>query len=80
MEWSNKMDAKLKYFFGAMGCGKTRRLHGDYYSKKEDEISSVTMDGNIMVFHYGDGHTETLTINNLVKYESDDTILYEDEE
>ena len=50
------------------------------YIKKEDAISSVTMDGNIMVFHYGDGHTETLTINNLVKYESDDTILYEDEE
>ena len=37
------MDAKLKYFFGAMGCGKTRRLHGDYYSKKEDGFNVILM-------------------------------------
>ena len=30
------MDAKLKFYFGAMGCGKTRKLQGDYYSKLED--------------------------------------------
>ena len=30
------MNAKLEFYFGAMGCGKTRRLQGEYYSKKED--------------------------------------------
>lgn len=30
------MEVKLKFFYGAMGCGKTRKLQGDYYSKKDN--------------------------------------------
>ena len=37
------MDAKLKFCFGAMGCGKTRKLQGDYYSKIEDGFEVVVM-------------------------------------
>ena len=35
------MEAKLKYCFGAMGCGKTRKLQGDYYSKVEDGFETI---------------------------------------
>ncbi len=37
------MDAKLKFYFGAMGCGKTRKLQGDYYSKLEDGFEVIVM-------------------------------------
>ncbi len=37
------MEAKLKFCFGAMGCGKTRKLQGDYYSKLEDGFHVVVM-------------------------------------
>ena len=37
------MDAKLKFCFGAMGCGKTRKLQGDYYSKLEDGFHVIVM-------------------------------------
>lgn len=37
------MDAKLKFCFGAMGCGKTRKLQGDYYSKMEDGFEVIVM-------------------------------------
>ncbi len=37
------MEAKLKFYFGAMGCGKTRKLQGDYYSKLEDGFDVVVM-------------------------------------
>lgn len=35
------MEAKLKFFYGAMGCGKTRKLQGDYYSKVEDGFEVI---------------------------------------
>lgn len=31
----------LKFCFGAMGCGKTRKLQGDYYSKIEDGFETI---------------------------------------
>lgn len=31
----------LKFCFGAMGCGKTRKLQGDYYSKVEDGFEVI---------------------------------------
>ena len=41
------MDAKLKFYFGAMGCGKTRKLQGDYYSKVEDGFEVVVIKPSI---------------------------------
>lgn len=35
------MCAKLKFYYGAMGSGKTRKLQGDYYSKKEDGFEVI---------------------------------------
>ena len=35
------MEAKFKFFYGAMGCGKTRKLQGDYYSKVEDGFEVI---------------------------------------
>ncbi len=37
------MDKKLKFCFGAMGCGKTRKLQEDYYSKIEDGFETIIM-------------------------------------
>lgn len=37
------MNAKLKFCFGAMGSGKTRKLQGDYYSKVEDNFEVIIM-------------------------------------
>ena len=36
-----KSNASLKFCFGAMGCGKTRKLQGDYYSKIEDGFEVI---------------------------------------
>ena len=33
--------ATLTFCFGAMGCGKTRKLQGDYYSKVEDGFETI---------------------------------------
>ena len=33
--------ATLTFCFGAMGCGKTRKLQGDYYSKIEDGFEAI---------------------------------------
>lgn len=35
------MEIKLKFYYGAMGCGKTRKLQGDYYSKVEDGFEVI---------------------------------------
>lgn len=35
------MEVRLKFFYGAMGCGKTRKMQGDYYSKIEDGFSAI---------------------------------------
>lgn len=35
--------AYLKFCFGAMGCGKTRKLQGDYYSKVEDGFDVIVV-------------------------------------
>ena len=35
--------AYLKFCYGAMGCGKTRKLQGDYYSKIEDGFDAIIM-------------------------------------
>ena len=35
------MEVKLKLYYGAMGCGKTRKLQGDYYSKTEDGFKVI---------------------------------------
>ena len=35
------MEVKLKFFYGAMGCGKTRKMQGDYYSKIEDGFNAI---------------------------------------
>ena len=35
--------ATLKFYYGAMGCGKTRKLQGDYYSKKEDGFEVIVI-------------------------------------
>ena len=40
-------NAYLKFYYGAMGCGKTRKLQGDYYSKKEDGFEVVVLKPNI---------------------------------
>lgn len=37
------MCAKLKFYYGAMGCGKTRKLQGEYYSKKEDGFEVIVI-------------------------------------
>lgn len=34
-------NVNLKFCYGAMGCGKTRKLQGDYYSKKEDGFDVI---------------------------------------
>lgn len=41
------MEVKLKFFYGAMGCGKTRRMQGDYYSKLEDGFSVIIIKSNV---------------------------------
>ena len=33
----------LKFCYGAMGCGKTRKLQGDYYSKVEDGFEVIVI-------------------------------------
>ena len=33
----------LKFYYGAMGCGKTRKLQGDYYSKVEDGFEVIVI-------------------------------------
>lgn len=35
--------AYLKFCYGAMGCGKTRKLQGDYYSKVEDGFEVIVV-------------------------------------
>lgn len=37
------MGAYLKFCYGAMGCGKTRKLQGDYYSKLEDGFEVIVI-------------------------------------
>lgn len=37
------MEAKLKFYYGAMGCGKTRELLKVMHSKMEDGFSIVLM-------------------------------------
>ena len=37
------MEAKFKFFYGSMGCGKTRKLQGDYYSKVEDGFEVIVI-------------------------------------
>lgn len=37
----------LKFYYGAMGCGKTRKLQGDYHSKKEDGFEVVVLKPSI---------------------------------
>ncbi len=37
------METRLKFCFGAMGCGKTRKLQGDYYSKIEDGFEVILL-------------------------------------
>lgn len=36
-------DAYLKFYYGAMGCGKTRKMQGTYYSKKEDGFEAIVV-------------------------------------
>ena len=40
-------NAYLKFYYGAMGCGKTRKLQGDYYSKKEDGFEVIVLKPSI---------------------------------
>lgn len=49
------MNGYLKFCYGAMGCGKTRKLQGDYYSKLEDNFSVIVMKPEID--KKGDAHT-----------------------
>lgn len=35
--------AYLKFYYGAMGCGKTRKLQGDYHSKEEDGFDVIVI-------------------------------------
>ena len=35
------MEVRLKFFYGAMGCGKTRKMQGEYYSKVEDGFNAI---------------------------------------
>lgn len=41
------MQTYLKFCFGAMGCGKTRKLQGDYYSKMEDGFEVIVIKPSI---------------------------------
>ena len=41
------MEVRLKFFYGAMGCGKTRKMQGDYYSKIEDGFSVIIVKPSI---------------------------------
>ena len=41
------MKIDLKFCFGAMGCGKTRKLQGDYYGKKEDGFEVIVIKPSI---------------------------------
>lgn len=36
-------NASFEFYYGAMGCGKTRKLQGDYYSKIEDGFYTIVM-------------------------------------
>lgn len=46
----------LKFCYGAMGCGKTRKLQGDYYSKVEDGFETIVLKPKIDT----KGDTQTL--------------------
>ena len=37
------MEVRFKFCFGAMGCGKTRKLQGEYYSKVEDGFEVIVL-------------------------------------
>ena len=37
------METNFKFYFGAMGCGKTRKLQGEYYSKIEDGFEVIVL-------------------------------------
>ena len=41
------MEVKLKFFYGAMGCGKTRKMQGEYYSKVEDGFNVIIIKPSI---------------------------------
>lgn len=41
------MEVRLKFFYGAMGCGKTRKMQGDYHSKVEDGFSAIIIKPSI---------------------------------
>lgn len=49
------MESRLKFCFGAMGCGKTRKLQGEYYGKKEDGFQVIVM--KPMIDKKGDSKT-----------------------
>ena len=36
-------ESYLKFCYGAMGCGKTRKLQGDYYSKIQDGFETIVL-------------------------------------
>ena len=48
-------NASLRFYFGAMGCGKTRKLQGDYYSKIEDGFDAIII--KPIVDRKGDNNT-----------------------
>ena len=41
------MDVRLRFYYGSMGCGKTRKLQGDYYSKVEDGFNVIIIKPSI---------------------------------
>lgn len=49
------MEVRLKFFYGAMGCGKTRKMQGDYYSKVEDGFNAIII--KPMIDKKADGDT-----------------------
>ena len=49
-------DSYLKFYYGAMGCGKTRKLQGDYHSKIEDNFDVIVVKPKIDT----KGNTKTL--------------------
>ncbi len=47
MNRNNQNDSKLIFYYSAMGCGKTRKLQGDYHSRIEDHFEVVVMKPSI---------------------------------
>lgn len=40
-------NAYLKFYYGAMGCGKTRKMQGEYHSKMEDGFEVIVIKPSI---------------------------------